>query len=139
MPPTAAARVFRSAAEDLLETERDGGVSVSGYDSLLAQPEFRGSTELAALSGLIGGSGRPFGGLMERRVHSESPEVWIGKEQDQEELHAFSVVASRYRFGRFSGVMGLIGPTRMRYERAVAALRYIGKIVAQRIGSLADG
>lgn len=43
-------------------------------------------------------------------------QVTIGHEHDAEELQPFSLVTSGYRLGVARGVLGIIGPTRMRYD-----------------------
>jgi heat-inducible transcriptional repressor len=37
-------------------------------------------------------------------------------------MQAFSLVASTYRDGSRTGMVGVIGPTRMRYSRAIAVV-----------------
>ncbi len=46
--------------------------------------------------------------------------VTIGSEHGDESLRPFSVVTSGYRMGAARGVLGIIGPTRMRYDRALS-------------------
>ena len=48
--------------------------------------------------------------------------VVIGTEHGEPDLKAFSVVASTFRDGARTGTVGVIGPTRMRYQRAIAVV-----------------
>jgi heat-inducible transcriptional repressor len=43
-------------------------------------------------------------------------QVTIGKEHRDQELQPFSLVTTGYRMGMARGVLGIIGPTRMRYD-----------------------
>ncbi|MFH1680461.1 MAG: heat-inducible transcriptional repressor HrcA [Candidatus Eisenbacteria bacterium] len=133
LPPTPFGRLFRRAAEELLEVARETGSSVAGFDALLAQPEFRNPEELDSVAGLFK-EGRAIAGLLEPRLGEAGASVWIGMENETEELRLFSVVASRYRMGRFSGVMGMVGPTRMPYERALAIIGFLRHVLDCRIG-----
>lgn len=45
----------------------------------------------------------------------ESVRITIGDEHEDEQLKAFSLVTAGYRMGAARGVLGIIGPTRMRY------------------------
>ena len=45
--------------------------------------------------------------------------VFIGTEHQDPDLQHFSVVTSTYTDGRRTGAIGIIGPTRMRYSRAI--------------------
>jgi len=49
-------------------------------------------------------------------------EVTIGDEHDDETLRAFSLVTAGYRMGAAEGVLGIIGPTRMRYDHALVVV-----------------
>jgi heat-inducible transcriptional repressor len=45
----------------------------------------------------------------------ERPQITIGSEHEEQELRTFSLVTAGYRMGASRGVLGIIGPTRMRY------------------------
>jgi heat-inducible transcriptional repressor len=48
--------------------------------------------------------------------------VVIGSEHGSPDLRPFSLVASTFHDGDRSGTIGVIGPTRMRYSRAIAVV-----------------
>jgi heat-inducible transcriptional repressor len=48
--------------------------------------------------------------------------VIIGSEHPAPDLQNFSLVASTYADGEAIGAVGVIGPTRMRYSRTIAAV-----------------
>ena len=48
----------------------------------------------------------------------EATRITIGCEHSDRELHPFSLVTAGYRMGGARGVLGVIGPTRMRYDLA---------------------
>jgi heat-inducible transcriptional repressor len=52
--------------------------------------------------------------VLSRRL-SETPQITIGSENEEQELRSLSLVTAGYRMGVASGVLGVIGPTRMRY------------------------
>ncbi|MFQ5510927.1 MAG: heat-inducible transcriptional repressor HrcA [Candidatus Krumholzibacteriia bacterium] len=65
---------------------------------------------------------------------SEQTRITIGHEHSDRALRPFSLVTSGYRLGGSSGVLGIIGPTRMRYDlnmslvgAAARELRAIGE------------
>ncbi|MGH2501046.1 MAG: HrcA family transcriptional regulator, partial [Ktedonobacterales bacterium] len=56
--------------------------------------------------------------------------VIIGGESGADALKDMSVVAARYGAkGRPSGLLGVVGPTRMQYGRAVAVVRYLTQVL----------
>jgi heat-inducible transcriptional repressor len=57
--------------------------------------------------------------------------VVIGAEHGEPDLKAFSVVASTFRDGARTGTVGVIGPTRMRYQRAIAVVDGVSRAVSR--------
>jgi heat-inducible transcriptional repressor len=117
------ALVVDQILDALDEADRDRLYHV-GVPALLAQPEFQeagrarpliefledGISVLEALSDALG---------------SRDLTVRIGHENRRSELGNVSIVATHYGVGGSDGVVGVIGPTRMDYSRAMAAVRVI--------------
>ncbi|MFH1279873.1 MAG: heat-inducible transcriptional repressor HrcA [Candidatus Eisenbacteria bacterium] len=137
MASTPVVRAFRAAAAELLETWRGGGVTVFGFEALAAQPEFRNPNDLAALGEFLRERGTLRGELEPQRAGG-GPEVRIGGENDRDELKPCSVVVTRYRFGHFTGVMGVIGPTRMNYDRTTGLIDFVRRVVETRMGDIPE-
>ena len=57
--------------------------------------------------------------------------VVIGAEHSDPELRPFSLIAATYFDGRSTGTVGIIGPTRMRYSRAISAVDIAAIAVAR--------
>jgi heat-inducible transcriptional repressor len=57
--------------------------------------------------------------------------VVIGSEHPDPDLQRFSVVTSTYINGRRTGAIGVIGPTRMRYSRALNAVDSLSRAVSR--------
>src|SRR5215213_5533151 len=57
--------------------------------------------------------------------------VVIGAEHNDPELRPFSLIAATYFDGRSNGTVGIIGPTRMRYSRAISAVDIAAIAVAR--------
>ena len=55
--------------------------------------------------------------------------VVIGSEHPDPDLQRFSVVTSTYTDGRRTGAVGVIGPTRMRYSRAINAVDSLSRAI----------
>ena len=59
--------------------------------------------------------------------------VVIGTEHHDADLQSFSLVASTYSDGRGTGAVGVIGPTRMRYSRAINAVDTLSKAISRMV------
>jgi heat-inducible transcriptional repressor len=57
--------------------------------------------------------------------------VVIGTEHLTPDLQCFSLVASTYSDGHGTGAVGVIGPTRMRYSRAIQAVDSLSKAISR--------
>jgi heat-inducible transcriptional repressor len=57
--------------------------------------------------------------------------VVIGSEHTSPDLQSFSVVASTFNDGERTGTVGVIGPTRMRYERAISAVDRVSQALTK--------
>jgi len=57
--------------------------------------------------------------------------VVIGAEHTAADLKPFSLIASTYSDGRQTGTVGVIGPRRMRYSRAIAAVDSVSQAVSR--------
>ena len=62
---------------------------------------------------------RPQGGLT----------VTIGGENLDPRLSAFTIVTSSYRRGQLAGVIGVMGPTRMPYQKIVSLVEHTCRLV----------
>ncbi len=61
---------------------------------------------------------------------SEGVQIVIGREGGHAELNEYSMVLARYGIeGEASGVIGVFGPLRMPYPRAVSAVRYVSTLL----------
>ena len=113
--------VLRSALDQPAKTV-DSPAVVHGLSRLVAEPEFQSSSDLRPLLELI--DERP-GALV-----SEGPEagVWIGGEHPQRALQTCSVVQAPYRCGSDGiGHVALVGPMRMAYATAKAAVQRVAR------------
>jgi heat-inducible transcriptional repressor len=74
--------------------------------------------------------------LLDDYIGADGLTVVIGSEHSSTELRRFSLVVSTYSDGRGTGAVGVIGPTRMHYSRAINAVdslsRMISKVVSAR-------
>jgi heat-inducible transcriptional repressor len=102
-----------------------------GNASILAtQPEFESGERL---KGLIELTERRelLARAVGSREHGGNLQITIGCENDSQELSDFTLVTAEYRVGGLQGVIGVIGPTRMPYEKVVAIVDYTSTLVTR--------
>jgi len=62
--------------------------------------------------------------------------VTIGDENEEEALHGCSVILSNYGVEERKGAIGVIGPTRMQYSRAIPVVDYVSALMSELLGRM---
>jgi heat-inducible transcriptional repressor len=69
--------------------------------------------------------------LLDDYIGGDGITVVIGSEHSSAELRRFSLVVSTYSDGRGTGAVGVIGPTRMHYSRAIHAVDSLSRVISR--------
>jgi heat-inducible transcriptional repressor len=108
----------------------DSEVFIEGTSNLLSSPEFADLERMRAVFRTLERKNRLVD-LLGRLLDSDGVQVIIGRENPDADLSECSVVASPYTSGgRVMGTVGIVGPTRMQYARAVALVEYLGQLLS---------
>jgi heat-inducible transcriptional repressor len=68
---------------------------------------------------------------------SDGVQVIIGGENEWDEMRDVSLVVARYgQEGKVGGLLGVIGPTRMQYGRAIAVVRYMTQVMNELLAEM---
>ncbi len=106
-----------------------------GHASVLAaQPEFETGERLKGLIELTE-QRDVLAEAVGRREHGGRLRITIGGENDSTMLTDFTLVTAEYRVGDLKGVIGVIGPTRMPYEKVVTIVDYTSTLVSRVLGT----
>ncbi len=73
--------------------------------------------------------------LLDEYLGCEGVTIVIGSEHHAPDLQHFSLVVSTYSDGHNTGTVGVIGPTRMRYSRAINAVESLSKAITRMVKS----
>lgn len=122
VPARVTAQLLDEIVDCLLEADADAVVS-GGVSTLLAQPEFADPRLVGPLVHLLE-DGLETLHVLTSLMQTNDVVVRIGSENPAG-LDRMSVVAASYEAGGTEGVIGVIGPTRMDYARAVSAVRTV--------------
>jgi heat-inducible transcriptional repressor len=97
---------------------------------LAAQPEF---TSGERLKGLLELTERRdlLAEVLSKRSHLGGIHITIGGENQTQELSDFTLLTAEYRVGGLKGVIGVIGPTRMPYEKVCAIVGHTSSLVSR--------
>ena len=128
--------IFIDSGSELFDwTDLEEGEILLGKASLLAtQPEFTSGERLKGLIELTERRDVLVRALTDRN-HQGGLQITIGGENVQAELLDFTLVTSEYCVGGLKGVIGIIGPTRMPYEKVIAIVDSTSSLVNRILGS----
>jgi heat-inducible transcriptional repressor len=108
-----------------------GDVFRDGVREVLSQPEFARSERMLDIIDILEQRTLP-NAIPIRQLGAEGISVVIGGENTHESLRECSVVVARYGIeGGPSGVVAVLGPTRMRYSRTIPTVRYLATLLGE--------
>ena len=101
----------------------------SGLENILGQPEFAGEEAQSVLELLRGST--ILGAVLPQLSGGSDVQVFIGDENPADALRRFGVVMATYGIdGEVTGILGVLGPTRMPYWRSISSVRYMARLMS---------
>ena len=124
---------------ETLETEADlEGIYLQGTSNILSQPEFADVARMRTLFQMFEEKSRLVR-ILNECISSNPPEgvrITIGSELGVPNMRDFTLITSSYASNDCTaGFLGIIGPTRMEYERGISLVGYLGRIVGEMINA----
>jgi len=125
-PAGACARDLAERGREMFNDLEEGDLELGGVADLLDEPEF---SEPGLLKALIRFIESPR--LVRETLHRLSREsvgqlgVWIGAENPIGDLRSFSLLCSTFGVAGRQGILAVLGPRRMPYQRAVSGIDVI--------------
>jgi heat-inducible transcriptional repressor len=107
----------------------DADVMLGAASVLAEQPEFSGADRLRRLLALTE-TPQALGDAIRKRVHAPGISITIGAEHDDPRFEDFTVVTAEYHVGSLAGVIGVIGPTRMPYEKVISLVGHTSQLLS---------
>ena len=137
--PISAAEIENTAARRIVELLRsldlrpDAQIYRDGLLYILEQPEFSDVARVRQIIEIIE-RGAGLTAVIPQILSGEGTavQVIIGGENRYNELRLLSLVLARYGVeGESSGVVGVVGPTRMEYGRSISTVQYVARVLSQ--------
>jgi len=107
----------------------------SGLENMVGQPDVA-DDELQSVMALLRGGGF-LNALLPQLEKESDVQVFIGDKMLPDELKRFGVVVSTYGVDDVvTGVLGVLGPTRMSYWRSISTVRYMARLMSDLVADL---
>ena len=127
------ARALRLARSALGETFAEPVLFVEGTATLLDDTSGVDAASMATLRALLRmvDEKQRLVRILNEYLEGMPLTVVIGGEHRSPDLRSFSLVAATYHDGRMGGAIGVIGPTRMRYSRAIPLVQGTARAISR--------
>ncbi len=110
-----------------------GDVYVEGTSNILSLPDFTDMEKMAALFKSFEEKNHLME-MLDRCIDAEGVKIFIGAENPYHELQDLSLVSAPYsKGGQVLGVIGVLGPTRMDYNRVISMVSYTADYLTRMI------
>jgi heat-inducible transcriptional repressor len=120
--------IFIAEGEELFDfSASEGTVVLSSAQPLADQPEFASNERMRSLLELTERRDLLRRAFEDR--HRRGLTITIGRENSDPRLAEFTLVTSAYRSGSLSGVIGVMGPTRMPYDKIIGLVEHTSRMV----------
>jgi heat-inducible transcriptional repressor len=120
--------IFIAEGDEIFDLSDERNTVVLGSAQMLAeQPEFASNARMRELLRLTEGRDLLKQALASRRQTGLS--ITIGAENTQARLSDFTLVTASYEAGALKGVIGVMGPTRMPYDKIIGLVEHTSRMV----------
>jgi heat-inducible transcriptional repressor len=125
-----------AALRELLSGLSARRIYMEGVNQILRQPEFQDVQRLEMLLSTLEQHGTLYQ-VLSRALIAGGTTVIIGGENTVVAMRECSVITTSYRIGnRPAGYLGVVGPTRMNYDRATAAVGLMAQSLSRTLTGL---
>ncbi len=125
-------RLFLESAEKIFEDIKVSEKSIiTGTKNIVNQPEFEDHEELQGIIELIEDKDVIVHILQEKDTSEENLKIVIGRESNNSKFEKYSLIKKEYKLGDASGMLGVVGPKRMQYSKAVAVIVYLAETLSE--------
>jgi heat-inducible transcriptional repressor len=110
---------------------------IDGLRHMLKQPEFAASSDKIAAIMEVLEQKSLLKSFLPRVLTGEGVRVVIGRENKENMMRDCSVILTRYGIpGEVGGAIGVMGPTRMEYQRAIPTVSFLSTVMSELVSEL---
>ncbi len=122
-------KLIIDSKEKIWTDDRPEDIKIAGTENLVIQPEFADLNKISELVKMIEN-----GNVLKEFLINAGDEgliITIGHENQFSKIMNCSLVTSTYRVGKITGTIGIVGPTRMAYDKLVSVVEYTAKTITE--------
>ena len=123
-------RELVNSVDELFGLSDSTELLTAGTRNILSQPEFSEKRMVDTFLGLVENRNDL---VCAMKDCCDASQISIGDENDNSRLSAFSLVKAGYKVGGNGGAIGVIGPTRMPYNRIVPLVNHVAASISRHL------
>ncbi|MBI4532184.1 MAG: heat-inducible transcription repressor HrcA [Candidatus Latescibacteria bacterium] len=123
-------KTLMDKADDLFRLVSPDDLHVGGTTNISMQPEFSDRRKLADFLDLLEQRERMVS-LLNQNLNCKGVSITIGNENPAREMQECSLVTTTYTVGNVSGIVGVVGPTRMPYAKVAPLVSYAASLMSR--------
>jgi len=124
-----------NVADQVLEEKQNSDYILAGETNLMGYAEMGNVDKLRQLFEAFS-TKNDLLHLLDKSIHTNGMQIFIGEESGYSVLDECSVVTSPYKVeDKIVGVLGVIGPTRMAYDRVISIVDVTAKLLSSALSS----
>ncbi len=120
-------KIVIDSKDHIWREDRSDDLIYAGTDNLAAMPEFADRDRLKAMLKVVE-EGKVLSDFL-NQAQQEGLVITIGREHAIDEIINCSLVTASYKVGDICGTVGIIGPTRLPYSKAVSIVEYAARSI----------
>ena len=127
-------KLFIDSKDKIWTESKAEDIYVAGAENLVKKPEFSDLLRVSDLMKLI-----EDGSVLSEFIANADDEgiiITIGAENKFKEVIDCTLVTSQYKVGKVSGTIGIVGPTRMAYNKLVSVVDYTARTITDLLSGI---
>ena len=127
-------KLFIDSKDKIWAENKAENMFVSGAENLVRKPEFSDLLRVSDIMKIIE-NGSVLSDFF-ANAEEEGLIITIGAENKSQEILNCSLVTSKYKVGKVTGTIGIVGPTRMAYSKLVSVVDYTARTITDMLSGL---
>jgi len=108
----------------------DEHIHLKGAHNIFLQPEFANQDNISKILELVDNQKILIRILNDSSTNDEKISIAIGQENKDDLIMNCSLITAAYKIGNISGTIGVLGPTRMKYEKVISLVDHIANEIS---------
>ena len=127
-------RMLIDSADRVFDFSENEKITFSGSANIMSKPEFADPKRMKSLLSVIENEKNLIKRIQESS-NKKGVSVLIGDELDDPDMSELSFVTSPYNFGNQVGIIAVVGPLRMHYEKAMTIVVHTANTLSQTLSN----